>query len=133
MAEVTALSARAGSRFVAQFTYTTIDPETGLPVQVDTSGYDAAIQIRSATSPRRVIVQATAVPPPADAVFVEDEPGGWTLRLAPAITRALPDLSHYEIELTSKTDPNDVFTLCAGALTCQAQVVATAAPPGLVG
>lgn len=97
--------------------------------RLDTSNYTAKFQLR-ATQPRtRVLLDETEVVAPnpetipEDAVFVLIEMSHWRVFLGKTQTSKLPPTTRFEVELTSKTNPEDVFTLCTGSIQTEPQVV----------
>ncbi len=124
------LTTRAGARLRAQVTYW----QPRKTAVVDTDGYDARLEIKSGRVPYKVLLTATAwVPPdlsadpvaspPAGTVFYQTAVGQWEIMLGRSVTRSLPPLSRFEVELVSTTDPEDVIPLFSGVVRITPEVV----------
>jgi hypothetical protein len=116
-------SARAGSTFRANVEYREppaspdTDPQQG--DLIDVTGFTARLQLRSASSNRRIILAVSESTQP-DAILSPDPdaaPGGrWFIFLPASVTRALPPVSHLEMELVSDANADDVSPLFSGAI-----------------
>jgi hypothetical protein len=116
-------SARAGSTFRANVEYREpplppeTDPQTG--ELIDVTGFTARLQLRSASSNRRVILAVSESTQPDAILSLDPEasPGGrWFIFLPASITRTLPPVSHIEVELVNDANPDDVSSLFSGAI-----------------
>lgn len=123
-------TARAGGRFHTRVIYW----QPGKTAVVDTTGYDARLEIRANRPPYRVVLSTVAwVPPDLEADPVDDPPQGtpfyqietgkWEIMLGRSITRSLPPQSRFEVELVSQTDPDDVVPMFSGVLRITPEVV----------
>jgi hypothetical protein len=123
-------SARAGGRFHTRVIYW----QPGKTAVVDTTGYDARLEIRANRPPYRVVLSSVAwVPddleadpvasPPLGTPFYQIGIGRWEIMLGRSITRSLPPQSRFEVELVSQTDPDDVIPMFSGVLRINPEVV----------
>jgi hypothetical protein len=55
---------------------------------------------------------------------VQLDPGVWEMRLGRTVTRSLPPVSSFELELMSDTDVEDVVPLASGVVRITPEVVA---------
>jgi hypothetical protein len=89
----------------------------------DVTGYDALAQIR--------LYPESAVYAAQFTTNEEDYPQGKVrISLTPEQTRRLPLRAYWDIQLTSKTDPEDVKTYISGTVFCRRQVTRDALPQG---
>jgi hypothetical protein len=123
-------SARAGGRFLTRVIYW----QPGKTAVVDTTGYDARLEIRANRPPYRVVLSSVAwVPddleddpvasPPQGTPFYQIATGRWEIMLGRSITRSLPPQSRFEVELVNQTDPDDVVPMFSGVLHITPEVV----------
>jgi len=118
-------SVRAGSSFKTHVRYW----QPGKLELVDTSGYTARVQLRSANGSQRVLMNTREVeiptgdPVPTGTILALLEPGHWRLLLNAGITRTLPPVTRVEVELVNDLDPDDVTSLMVGTVNVTPQGV----------
>lgn len=134
---------RAGSTLRRRVVYW----ESKLKVDVvNTDGFTARFQVRESRPPQRVLIntQEWAVPDaapkvedpetglllpdpvpvaPAGTLLVRLVPGVWDLKLGRTVTRTLPAVSRFELELVNDVDPEDVTTLAVGVIRIEPEGV----------
>lgn len=106
----TTLTVRSGSSLKAKFFYVEEDDTS-----VDTTDYEARLQFR-AIYPHTKVLMDLSEGDTTDSPFYLDTTGSWILNLPSNQISNFPPKVRWELELVSKTDPDDVTFLESGQL-----------------
>lgn len=113
------LHTRAGSNLRANLYYWAPGKTELMP----SAGYTARLQLRSAGSQSRLILSTKAVATPDTAPLILIEESHWKLNLSGSITKSLPSVTRFELELVNDDDPDDTIPLVNGAINVTPQAV----------
>lgn len=106
----TTLTARSGSSLKAKFFYVEEDDTS-----VDTTDYVARLQFRAIYPHTKILlnlIESTTNGEP----FYAESLGSWTLNLSSKEISNFPPKARWELELVSKSDPEDITFLGSGQL-----------------
>lgn len=113
----TTLTVRSGSSLKAKFYYVEEDDTT-----VDTTAYEARLQFRAIYPHTKVLLDLVEGIDSSSSFYLDGQ-GSWTLNLSSKEVANFPPKVRWELELVSKTDPNDITFLESGQLLVTPEAV----------